>query len=76
MRSRVWPPSSAAAGGKDWKSFCTLLGARRTGKPWPWARSGLVRDWYKPQLERLYDAAFRPASGDLEQLEHLSTQHA
>ena len=33
-----------------------------------------MRDWYKPQLERLYDAAFSRA-GDLEQLEHLSTQH-
>jgi DNA helicase-2/ATP-dependent DNA helicase PcrA len=35
---------------------------------------GAVREWYKPQLERIYDAAFS-RTGDLEQLEHLSTQH-
>jgi DNA helicase-2/ATP-dependent DNA helicase PcrA len=33
-----------------------------------------VRDWYKPQLERIYDAAFS-RTGDLEQLEQLSAQH-
>jgi DNA helicase-2/ATP-dependent DNA helicase PcrA len=35
---------------------------------------GLVREWYKPQLERIYDAAFS-RMGDLAQLEHLSVQH-
>jgi DNA helicase-2/ATP-dependent DNA helicase PcrA len=35
---------------------------------------GLVREWYKPQVERIYDAAFS-RMGDLEQLEHLSAQH-
>jgi DNA helicase-2/ATP-dependent DNA helicase PcrA len=36
---------------------------------------GTVREWYKPQLERIYDAAFS-RTGDLEQLEHLSAQHS
>jgi DNA helicase-2/ATP-dependent DNA helicase PcrA len=36
---------------------------------------GAVREWYKPQLERIYDAAFS-RGGDLEQLEALSGQHA
>ncbi len=41
--------------------------------PWP-GQVGLVREWYKPQLERIYDAAWSRA-GDLEQLEQLSAQH-
>jgi DNA helicase-2/ATP-dependent DNA helicase PcrA len=35
---------------------------------------GQVREWYKPQMERIYDAAFS-RMGDLAQLEHLSGQH-
>jgi len=42
--------------------------------PWP-GQVGLVREWYKPQLERIYDAAWT-RMGDLEQLEQLATQHA
>jgi len=33
-----------------------------------------VREWYKPQMERLYEAAFSRA-GDIEQLEKLSSQY-
>ena len=33
-----------------------------------------MREWYKPQLERIYEAAFS-RKGDLEQLEHLSVQY-
>jgi DNA helicase-2/ATP-dependent DNA helicase PcrA len=41
----------------------------------PWAgQVGIVREWYKPQLERIYDAAFS-RTGDLEQLDHLSAQY-
>src|SRR6202453_682056 len=59
----------------DWKRFCTLVEKLADpATPWP-GQVGLARDWYKPQLERLYDAAFS-RMGDLEQLEHLSTQHA
>jgi len=59
----------------DWKRFCVLMEKLADpATPWP-GQVGLVRDWYKPQLERLYDAAFS-RTGDLEQLEQLSTQHA
>src|SRR5450631_3508387 len=59
----------------DWKRFCALLERLADpGTPWP-GQVGLVREWYKPQLERIYDAAFS-RTGDLEQLEHLSAQHA
>jgi len=64
-------PQAAAL---DWKRFCTFhekLADPAT--PWP-GQVGTVREWYKPQLERIYDAAFSRA-GDLEQLEHLSGQH-
>jgi len=59
----------------DWKRFCVLfekLGDPAT--PWP-GQVGLVRDWYKPQLERIYDAAWT-RMGDLEQLEQLAVHHA
>ena len=59
----------------DWKRFCALLEKLADpATPWP-GQVGLVKDWYKPQLERIYDAAFT-RMGDLEQLEHMSVQHA
>jgi DNA helicase-2/ATP-dependent DNA helicase PcrA len=59
----------------EWKRFCALLEKLADpATPWP-GQVGLVRDWYKPQLERIYDAAWT-RMGDLEQLEHLSSQHA
>ncbi len=58
----------------DWKHFCELM--RKLADPQtPWAgQVRLVRDWYKPQLERIYDAAWT-RMGDLEQLEQLGAQH-
>jgi DNA helicase-2/ATP-dependent DNA helicase PcrA len=59
----------------DWKRFCALLEKLADpATPWP-GQVGLVREWYKPQLERIYDAAWT-RMGDLEQLDHLSSQHA
>jgi DNA helicase II / ATP-dependent DNA helicase PcrA len=59
----------------DWKRFCVLLEKLADpATPWP-GQLGTVREWYKPQLERIYDAAFS-RTGDLEQLEQLSAQHA
>jgi DNA helicase II / ATP-dependent DNA helicase PcrA len=59
----------------DWKRFCELLEKLADpATPWP-GQVGLVREWYKPQLERIYDAAFS-RGGDLDQLEQLSTQHS
>ena len=59
----------------EWKRFCNLLEKLADpATPWP-GQVGVVRDCYKPQLERIYDAAFN-RSGDLDQLEQLGTQHA
>ena len=58
----------------DWQTFCVFLD-QLADPATPWAgQMGAVREWYKPQLERIYDAAFSRV-GDLEQLEHLATQH-
>jgi DNA helicase II / ATP-dependent DNA helicase PcrA len=58
----------------DWKRFCALM-EKLADPALPWAgQVGIVRDWYKPQLERIYDAAFS-RTGDLEQLEKLSAQY-
>jgi len=58
----------------DWKRFCALM-EKLADPAVPWAgQVGTVRDWYRPQLERIYDAAFS-RTGDLEQLEKLSAQY-
>jgi len=58
----------------DWKRFCELM-TRLADPQTPWAgQVRIVRDWYKPQLERIYDAAWT-RMGDLEQLDQLSTHH-
>jgi len=58
----------------EWKRFCGLFEKLADpATPWP-GQVGLVREWYKPQLERIYDAAWT-RMGDLEQLEQLSAQH-
>src|SRR6202050_3267657 len=58
----------------DWKRFCALL-ERLADPGTPWAgQMGLGREWYKPQLERIHDAAFS-RMGDLAQLEQLAGQH-
>ena len=58
----------------DWKRFCTLL-EKLADPATPWAgQAGLVREWYKPQMERIYEAAFS-RTGDIEQLEKLSSQY-
>ncbi|MBS0613170.1 MAG: ATP-dependent helicase, partial [Proteobacteria bacterium] len=59
----------------DWKHFCELM-TKLADSQTPWAgQVRLVRDWYKPQLERIYDAAWT-RMGDLEQLEQIAAQHA
>ncbi|HET7202417.1 MAG TPA: ATP-dependent helicase [Steroidobacteraceae bacterium] len=44
------------------------------GAPWE-GQVHRVRQWYEPQLERLYEAA-QARKGDLDQLERLGQQHA
>ena len=58
----------------EWRNFCAML-EKLADPGTPWAgQVGLVRHWYRPLLERLYDGALRRAS-DLELLEQLSLQH-
>ena len=57
----------------EWKRFCALFEKLADpATPWP-GQVGLVKDWYKPQLERIYDSGWT-RMGDLEQLEQLSSQ--
>jgi DNA helicase II / ATP-dependent DNA helicase PcrA len=59
----------------EWKRFFGLFDKLADpATPWP-GQVGLVREWYKPQLERIYDAPWT-RMGDLEQLEQLAAQHA
>ena len=50
-----------------------LLSALCHATEWP-GQVGMVREWYQPQLERLYESAL-VRSGDLEQLETLAANH-
>ena len=62
------PPAAARA---DWPAFTDLF-RQLCAAAAPWAaQMGLVRRWYQPHLERLYDDA-RVRLGDLEQLEQLA----
>jgi DNA helicase II / ATP-dependent DNA helicase PcrA len=66
------PPPAAAAG---WVKLVELL--RTLAAPeraWP-GQVRLVRDWYQPHLERLYEQV-HTRIGDLDQLELLSGQYA
>jgi DNA helicase II / ATP-dependent DNA helicase PcrA len=55
----------------DWKRFCNMFEKLSDPQtPWP-GQVGMVREWYKPQMERIYDSAWT-RMGDLEQLEQLS----
>jgi len=44
----------------EWKRFCALFEKLADpATPWP-GQVGLVKDWYKPQLERIYDSGWTP----------------
>jgi DNA helicase-2/ATP-dependent DNA helicase PcrA len=64
-----------AAARAAWSALAALLSAiAGADSPWP-GQIGRVREWYEPQLDRLYEhAAVRRA--DLEQLERVGTQYA
>ncbi len=62
------PPGAAQ---EDWPALVELM--QRLGNaatPWP-GQMGLVRRWYEPYLDNLYDNA-RTRLGDLDQLERLA----
>jgi len=62
------PPDAAAL---FWPGFSRIMGRLRDSKT-AWAgQIGLVRAWYQPHLERLYDYAPSRA-GDLDQLEQIA----
>jgi DNA helicase II / ATP-dependent DNA helicase PcrA len=57
----------------DWKRFCALF-EKLADPATPWAgQVALVKDWYKPRLESIYESAWT-RMGDLEQLETLAAQ--
>jgi DNA helicase-2/ATP-dependent DNA helicase PcrA len=60
-----------AAGAAHWPGLCELLSKLHdAGTDWQ-GQVAMVRRWYQPQLERIYDAPHIRA-GDLEQLEQIS----
>jgi DNA helicase-2/ATP-dependent DNA helicase PcrA len=66
------PPPAA---GPAWPAFAELMSELSASREhWP-AQLARVRDWYEPELERLYDApAVRAA--DLDMLERVAAQYA
>ncbi|MBN1238073.1 MAG: ATP-dependent helicase [Gammaproteobacteria bacterium] len=64
-------PAGAA---EEWHALTALLTALTNATDWA-GQLGLVRRWYEPHLERIYDAAGVRAA-DIEQLERLSVQYA
>ena len=66
---RDWTPPAATRA--DWPAFVEVY-RRLCDAATPWVdQLGLVRRWYQPHLERIYDDA-RVRLGDLEQLEQLA----
>lgn len=63
-----------AAAEKDWAGLTALVEDLSQAREWV-GQLNRLRQWYEPQLERIYDAA-RVRIGDLEQLERLSGQYA
>jgi DNA helicase II / ATP-dependent DNA helicase PcrA len=66
----TWTPPAATRA--DWPAFVEVY-RRLCDAATPWeGQLGLVRRWYQPHLERIYDDA-RVRLGDLEQLEQLAS---
>lgn len=65
------PPAAAP----HWSEFCsTMVRLRDSATPWV-GHVALLREWYQPHLERMYDHATARA-GDLEKLEQISAGYA
>ena len=65
------PPQAAATGWRKLVELLAILGLPE--RAWP-GQVRLVRDWYQPHLERLYEHV-HTRIGDLDQLELLSSQY-
>jgi DNA helicase-2/ATP-dependent DNA helicase PcrA len=58
-----------------WSGFCgTMIRLRDTTVPWI-GQISLLREWYQPHLERIYDQT-TVRDGDLGKLEHISAGYA
>jgi DNA helicase-2/ATP-dependent DNA helicase PcrA len=68
--ARHMPPPAAR---NDWPSLCELLARLRSDAAWL-AQLGLVRRWYQPHLERIYDHA-QVRAQDLDQLEQIAAHY-
>jgi DNA helicase II / ATP-dependent DNA helicase PcrA len=66
------PPDAAAL---FWPGFSRMIGRLRDSKTAWVGQIGLVRAWYQPHLERLYDYAPSRA-GDLDQLEQIAVGYS
>ena len=69
--SRFRPPLAAA---DAWPPLCALLASLRQGTIAPQEQVAMVRRWYHPHLERIYDAP-HVRTGDLAQLEQLAAAY-
>jgi DNA helicase-2/ATP-dependent DNA helicase PcrA len=70
--NRVSVPPAAAP---HWSAFCAAM-ARLRNSATPWiGQLGLLRRWYQPHLERIYDHP-TVRIGDLEKLEQISAGYA
>jgi len=63
-----------AAARREWPPLCELISTLRDATAWP-GQLGMVRKWYEPHIERLYEGAAVRAA-DLETLESLARNHA
>jgi len=64
-------PPAAARG--EWPGLCELLARLRGDAAWL-AQLGLVRRWYEPHLQRIYDHA-QVRAQDLDQLEQIAAHY-
>jgi DNA helicase-2/ATP-dependent DNA helicase PcrA len=72
--SRMRGVNVPAAASVDWPNLCELMQRLRSADTDWTAQLAMVRRWYTPHLERIYDAAHVRA-GDLEQLEQISGEY-
>jgi DNA helicase-2/ATP-dependent DNA helicase PcrA len=69
-----WKLPAVPAGARtEWPAFSELLSGLHQASAWA-GQVGMVRQWYEPHLERLYDAPHL-RTADLEQLEQLASGH-